>query len=34
VIEGAFAGFDEIGRLLLDSAGGRIPVAAGEVIEG
>jgi BirA family biotin operon repressor/biotin-[acetyl-CoA-carboxylase] ligase len=34
VIEGSFAGFDEIGRLLLDSAGGRIPVAAGEVIEG
>jgi BirA family biotin operon repressor/biotin-[acetyl-CoA-carboxylase] ligase len=34
VIEGAFAGFDEIGRLLLDSAEGRIAVAAGEVIEG
>lgn len=34
VIEGTFAGFDETGRLLLDSAGRRIPVAAGEVIEG
>ncbi|PYQ55119.1 MAG: biotin--[acetyl-CoA-carboxylase] ligase [Acidobacteria bacterium] len=34
VIEGAFAGFDEAGRLLLDSGGRRIPVAAGEVIEG
>ncbi|HEY4591702.1 MAG TPA: biotin--[acetyl-CoA-carboxylase] ligase [Thermoanaerobaculia bacterium] len=34
VIEGAFAGFDEAGRLLLDSDGRRIPVAAGEVIEG
>lgn len=34
VIEGAFAGFDETGRLLLDSEGRRIPVAAGEVIEG
>ena len=34
VIEGAFAGFDESGRLLLDSDGRRIPVAAGEVIEG
>jgi BirA family biotin operon repressor/biotin-[acetyl-CoA-carboxylase] ligase len=34
VIEGSFAGFDEIGRLLLDSGGQRIPVAAGEVIEG
>ncbi len=34
VIEGVFAGFDEIGRLLLDSDGRRIPVAAGEVIEG
>lgn len=34
VIEGAFAGFDEAGRLLLDSEGRRIPVAAGEVIEG
>jgi BirA family biotin operon repressor/biotin-[acetyl-CoA-carboxylase] ligase len=34
VIEGAFAGFDETGRLLLDSDGRRIPVAAGEVIEG
>jgi biotin-(acetyl-CoA carboxylase) ligase len=34
VIEGAFAGFDETGRLLLDSDGRRIPVASGEVIEG
>jgi BirA family biotin operon repressor/biotin-[acetyl-CoA-carboxylase] ligase len=34
VIEGAFAGFDEMGRLLLDSDGRRIPLAAGEVIEG
>jgi BirA family transcriptional regulator, biotin operon repressor / biotin---[acetyl-CoA-carboxylase] ligase len=33
-IEGTFAGFDEAGRLLLDSEGRRIPVAAGEVIEG
>lgn len=34
VIEGTFAGFDETGRLLLDGEGGRIPVTAGEVIEG
>ncbi|HEY0511389.1 MAG TPA: biotin--[acetyl-CoA-carboxylase] ligase [Thermoanaerobaculia bacterium] len=34
VIEGAFAGFDEKGRLLLDVDGHRTPVAAGEVIEG
>jgi BirA family biotin operon repressor/biotin-[acetyl-CoA-carboxylase] ligase len=34
VIEGTFAGFDETGRLLLDSEGRRVPVAAGEVIEG
>jgi len=34
VLEGTFAGFDETGRLLLDSEGRRIPVAAGEVIEG
>jgi BirA family biotin operon repressor/biotin-[acetyl-CoA-carboxylase] ligase len=34
VLEGAFAGFDESGRLLLESGGRRIPVAAGEVIEG
>jgi BirA family biotin operon repressor/biotin-[acetyl-CoA-carboxylase] ligase len=34
VIEGTFAGFDETGRLLLDSDGKRIPVTAGEVIEG
>ena len=33
-VEGTFAGFDEAGRLLLDGAGGRIAVAAGEVIEG
>jgi BirA family biotin operon repressor/biotin-[acetyl-CoA-carboxylase] ligase len=33
VIEGTFAGFDEAGRLLLDSDGRRIPVASGEVIE-
>jgi BirA family transcriptional regulator, biotin operon repressor / biotin---[acetyl-CoA-carboxylase] ligase len=34
VIEGTFAGFDETGRLLLDSDGKRIPLASGEVIEG
>jgi BirA family biotin operon repressor/biotin-[acetyl-CoA-carboxylase] ligase len=34
VLEGSFAGFDESGRLLLESGGGQIPVAAGEVIEG
>jgi BirA family biotin operon repressor/biotin-[acetyl-CoA-carboxylase] ligase len=34
VIEGAFAGFDDTGRLLLDSDGKRIPLASGEVIEG
>jgi BirA family transcriptional regulator, biotin operon repressor / biotin---[acetyl-CoA-carboxylase] ligase len=34
VIEGTFAGFDETGRLLLDREGRRIPVTAGEVIEG
>jgi BirA family biotin operon repressor/biotin-[acetyl-CoA-carboxylase] ligase len=33
-VEGTIAGFDEIGRLLLDSEGRRIAVAAGEVIEG
>ena len=33
-VEGTFAGFDGIGRLLLDGPGGRIAVAAGEVIEG
>jgi BirA family biotin operon repressor/biotin-[acetyl-CoA-carboxylase] ligase len=32
-IEGVFAGFDEMGRLLLDRDGERIPVASGEVIE-
>jgi BirA family biotin operon repressor/biotin-[acetyl-CoA-carboxylase] ligase len=34
VIEGTFAGFDELGRLLLDGEDGRVAVAAGEVIEG
>jgi BirA family biotin operon repressor/biotin-[acetyl-CoA-carboxylase] ligase len=34
VVEGAFQGFDEAGRLLLESGGRRIPIAAGEVIEG
>jgi BirA family biotin operon repressor/biotin-[acetyl-CoA-carboxylase] ligase len=33
-VEGTFAGFDEIGRLLLDGPDGRTAVAAGEVIEG
>lgn len=33
-VEGAFAGFDKIGRLLLENSGRRIAVAAGEVIEG
>jgi BirA family biotin operon repressor/biotin-[acetyl-CoA-carboxylase] ligase len=33
-IEGVFAGFDDTGRLLLDSDGRRIAVASGEVIEG
>lgn len=33
VLEGTFGGFDESGRLLLDSGGRRIPLAAGEVIE-
>ena len=32
-LEGAFLGFDDTGRLLLESGGKRIPVAAGEVIE-
>lgn len=32
-LEGTFLGFDEAGRLLLESNGQRIPVAAGEVIE-
>ncbi len=32
-ITGAFAGFDEMGRLLLEGDGGRTAVAAGEVIE-
>ncbi len=33
-LEGTFVGFDDAGRLLLESDGRRIPVAAGEVIEG
>ena len=33
-IEGEFVGFDESGRLVLEHAGRRIPIAAGEVIEG
>ena len=34
LVEGDFQGFDEAGRLLLESGGRRVPVAAGEVIEG
>ena len=34
VVEGDFQGFDEAGRLVLESGGRRVPVAAGEVIEG
>jgi BirA family biotin operon repressor/biotin-[acetyl-CoA-carboxylase] ligase len=34
LIEGTFAGFDDTGRLLLDTGGERIPIASGEVIEG
>jgi BirA family biotin operon repressor/biotin-[acetyl-CoA-carboxylase] ligase len=34
VVEGAFTGFDESGRLLLESEGRQIPMSAGEVIEG
>ena len=34
VTEGTFAGFDELGRLLLESGGRVVPVASGEVIEG
>jgi BirA family transcriptional regulator, biotin operon repressor / biotin---[acetyl-CoA-carboxylase] ligase len=34
VVEGDFQGFDEAGRLLLESGGRRVAVAAGEVIEG
>jgi BirA family transcriptional regulator, biotin operon repressor / biotin---[acetyl-CoA-carboxylase] ligase len=34
VLEGRFLGFDAAGRLLLESGGRQIPVAAGEVIEG
>jgi BirA family transcriptional regulator, biotin operon repressor / biotin---[acetyl-CoA-carboxylase] ligase len=33
-VEGTFLGFDETGRLLLESQGRQVPVAAGEVIEG
>ena len=33
-ITGTFLGFDEFGRLLLDSGGRLVPVASGEVIEG
>lgn len=32
-VEGTFAGFDEVGRLLLERGGETIPMAAGEVIE-
>lgn len=34
LMEGAFQGFDETGRLVLESGGRRTPIAAGEVIEG
>ncbi|HEV8582170.1 MAG TPA: biotin--[acetyl-CoA-carboxylase] ligase [Thermoanaerobaculia bacterium] len=34
VLEGTFQGFDESGRLLMESGGQAISVAAGEVIEG
>jgi BirA family transcriptional regulator, biotin operon repressor / biotin---[acetyl-CoA-carboxylase] ligase len=34
VTQGTFAGFDELGRLLLESEGRVVPVASGEVIEG
>lgn len=33
VTEGTFAGFDESGRLLLESEGRVVPIASGEVIE-
>jgi BirA family transcriptional regulator, biotin operon repressor / biotin---[acetyl-CoA-carboxylase] ligase len=33
VVEGTFVGFDEAGRLLIESGGERISMAAGEVIE-
>jgi len=33
VVEGTFLGFDETGRLLIESGGERISMAAGEVIE-
>lgn len=33
VVEGTFQGFDEAGRLVLESGGQRIPVSSGEVIE-
>jgi BirA family biotin operon repressor/biotin-[acetyl-CoA-carboxylase] ligase len=34
VAEGTFAGFDALGRLLLESGGHIVPIASGEVIEG
>lgn len=34
VLAGTFVGFDESGRLVMEREGQRIPVAAGEVIEG
>jgi BirA family biotin operon repressor/biotin-[acetyl-CoA-carboxylase] ligase len=34
VLEGTFVGFDESGRLVMERNGQRIPIAAGEVIEG
>jgi hypothetical protein len=33
MVEGSLQGFDEAGRLLLESEGKRFPVSAGEVIE-
>jgi len=34
VSEGTFVGFDDLGRLLLESDGRVVPIASGEVIEG
>jgi len=34
VTEGTFLGFDAFGRLLLETGGGAVPIASGEVIEG
>jgi BirA family biotin operon repressor/biotin-[acetyl-CoA-carboxylase] ligase len=34
VLEGTFQGFDEVGRLLLETGGRRTAISAGEVIEG